>query len=326
MLPAEKVILPQNDPLKPYYNPSLARYKGKLLISIRSSTWTLGKNGGGQKIIGGKLHTDVILGEVDEETLTAKNLKKLTYSGNIHEYIANIGLEDARLFARDDKLYAIGVCMSKEDRRGETVHIAKGEIKGNKLIFEELLTKPWPTRTEKNWTIPEVPSRYFDYIYSPTHVLKDGKLLGEHEYHGLLHGGSQAIKWEDGWLSFQHKVFRSNAVVSGTVRQYVSYAIKYNAEGFATEISQGFILFGTNAVEFISGLVLSQGKLLVSLGIGDAHCALALIDPADLRFKPFDYKDEAIRIYFNKDSSSSWNEEPIRAYLPERQAPTTNPI
>jgi hypothetical protein len=240
-----------------------------------------------------------LLGEVDEKTLTVKNLKKLAYSGNIHEYVLNIGLEDARLFVRDDKLYAMGVCMSKEDRRGESVHIAQGEIKDGELLFGELVAKPHPERVEKNWTVSEVPSPNFDYIYSPTQVLKDGLLLGEPEYHGLLHGGSQAIKWEDGWLSFQHKVYRSNTVVPRAVRQYVSYAVKYNAEGFATEISQGFLLLATNAVEFISGLVLSQGKFLVSLGIGDAECALALIDPADLKFKPFDIKDEAIRIYFN---------------------------
>jgi predicted GH43/DUF377 family glycosyl hydrolase len=305
MLPAEKVILPQNNPLKPYYNPSLARYKDKLLISIRSSTWTLGEEGRGQHIIGGKLHTDVLIGEVDEKTLTATKLQKLKYAGNVHPYIENIGLEDARLFARNDKLYAIGVCMSKEDRRGESVHIARGEVKGKELIFEELVTKPWPERIEKNWTVSETASPLFDYIYSPTQVLKDGKLLGKHEYHGLLHGGSQAIKWEDGWISFQHRVFRSNVVIDGVVRQYVSYAIKYNNEGFATEISHGFILFGTNAVEFISGLVLSQGKFLVSLGIGDACCALALIDPADLRFEPFNYKDEPIRIYYPQATSQS---------------------
>jgi predicted GH43/DUF377 family glycosyl hydrolase len=303
LLPSTKIILPQNNPEKPYYNPSLARHKGKLVISIRSSTWTLGPNGGGQRIIGGKLHTDVIIGEVDEKELTVSNLKTLKYAGNVHEYIENIGLEDARLFVRNDKLYAIGVCMSKEDRRGESVHIARGEIKDTELVFEELVSKPHPERVEKNWTVSDTQSPLFDYIYSPTQVLKDGKLLGDHEYHGLLHGGSQAIKWEDGWLSFQHKVFRSNAVVDGTVRQYVSYAVKYNAEGFATAISRGFILFANNAVEFISGLVLSQDKFLVSLGIGDAQCALALIDPADLKFQPFDYKDEAIRIYFNPQAT-----------------------
>jgi predicted GH43/DUF377 family glycosyl hydrolase len=299
ILPSETVIIPDNDLLKPYYNPSLARYRGKLLISIRSSTWTLGPQGGGQRIIGGKLHTEVLIGEVNEKTLTVKNIKKLAYSGNIHEYVQNIGLEDARLFVRNDKLYAIGVCMDKYQRSGANVHIALGEIRGNELFFTELVPKPYPERTEKNWTVPEVPSPNFDYIYSPTQVLKNGELLGEPEYHGLLHGGSPAIKWEDGWLSFQHKVYRSNTVVPRAVRQYVSYAVKYNAEGFATEISQGFLLLATNAVEFISGLVLSQGKFLVSLGIGDAECALALIDPADLKFKPFDIKDEAIRIYFN---------------------------
>lgn len=304
MLPSITVVLPDNNPLKPYYNPSIVRYKGKLLISIRSSTWTLGEQGGGQKIIGGKLHTDVMLGEVDEKTLKVSKLRKLNYAGEIHPYIKNIGLEDARLFVRGDKLYAIGVCMDKYERNGANVHIAMGEIRGDDLFFTELVKKPHPERTEKNWTVPDVATDAFDYIYSPTQVLKDGRLLGETEYHGFLHGGSQAIKWEDGWLSFQHRVFRSNVVVPKTVRQYVSYAVKYNSAGFATEISQGFVLLATNAVEFISGLVESNGKLLVSLGIGDAESALALIDPTDLRFEPFKAGEEPIRIFYNPPSTA----------------------
>jgi hypothetical protein len=272
-------------------------------MSIRSSTWTLGPQGGGQLVIGGKLHTDVLIGEVNEKTLSVSNITKLKYAGKVHPYIENIGLEDARLFVRDDKLYAIGVCMDKYQRYGANVHIALGEIRGNELFFTELVKKPYPERTEKNWTVPDVATDAFDFIYSPTQVLKDGKLLGDTEYHGILHGGSQAIKWEDGWLSFQHRVFRSNVVVPKTARQYVSYAIKYDKNGFATDISQGFILFAINAVEFISGLVLNDDKLLVSLGIGDAECGLALIDPKDLKFKPFEIKDEPIRIYFNQASS-----------------------
>jgi predicted GH43/DUF377 family glycosyl hydrolase len=300
VLPSEKVILPDNDPLKPYYNPSLVRYKGKLLISIRSSTWTLGPQGGGQLIIGGKLHSDILIGEVNEKNLSVTNITKLKYAGEVHPYVENIGLEDARLFVRDGKLYAVGVCMDKYQRSGANVHIALGEIRGDELFFTGLVKKPHPERTEKNWTVPEIATDVFDYIYSPTQVLKDGKLLGEVEYHGLLHGGSQAILWEDGWLSFQHRVFRSNVVVPKTVRQYVNYAVKYNKEGFATEISQGFILFGTNAVEFISGLVKSNDKLLVSLGIGDAESALALIDPTDLKFEHFELREEPIRIYFDR--------------------------
>lgn len=307
MLPAKTVVLPDNNPLKPYYNPSLVRFKGKLLISIRSSTWTLGEQGGGQLIIGGKLHTDVMLGEVDEKTLTVSKLRKLNYAGDVHPYIENIGLEDARLFVRDDKLYAIGVCMDKYERNGANVHIAKGEIRGDDLFFTELVKKPHPERTEKNWTVPEVATDAFDFIYSPTQVLKDDKLYGEPEYHGILHGGSQAIKWEDGWLSFQHRVFRSNVVVPRTVRQYVSYAVKYNSAGFATEISQGFVLLATNAVEFISGLVLSDDKFLVSFGVGDAESGLAVIDPSDLRFEPFKAGEEPIRIYFSGPLATAQN-------------------
>lgn len=296
MVEARKVILPDNDPQKPYYNPSLVRYRDKLLISIRSSTWTLGEHGVGNVIIGGKLHTDVLLGEVDEKTLMVKNLKKLKYAGKIHPFIENIGLEDARLFVRDDKLYAIGCCMSKEDRRGESVHIALGEIKNDELYFTELIPKPHPERIEKNWTIPDVPSRFFDYIYSPTQVITDGMLLGEHEYHGLLHGGSQAIKWEDGWLAFSHKIHKANYNDAMGFRQYCNYAVKYDIQGYAKEISQGFLLFGDNQVEFISGLVKgSDGTFLVSMGLGDAHAVLAVINPQDLHFQDYRHDQEPIR-------------------------------
>jgi len=190
--------------------------------------------------------------------------------------------------------------MSKDDRRGESVHIAHGIIEGDQLIFKELLTKPHPERIEKNWTPPELPTDKFDFIYSATQTIKDGVLSGEPEYHGRVHGGSQAIKWEGGYLSFIHKIHKLSHTWDGFF-QYVNYAMKYDANGIATEISQGFLLFGDNQVEFISGLVMNDDKFLVSLGVGDSKAVLATIEPSDLVFEPFDYKQEPIRIYFNNE-------------------------
>lgn len=294
MLPCTKVILPQNNPKKPYYNPSICWYKDKLIIAIRSSTWTRNANGGFAVTLG-KLHTDIMLGEVDPETLRVSKLRKLKYAGKVHPFVQNIGLEDARLFVRGDKLYAVGVCMSKEDRRGESVHIAQGEIIGDELIFESLLTKPYPDRIEKNWTPPSVATDKFDFIYSATQTIKDGVLTGE-SYGGLTHGGSQAIPWEDGWLSFVHKVHRLERDYDG-FHQYVNYVMKYNKSGIATDISQGFLLFDDNRIEFVAGLVeAGDGNLLISLGVGDDYCVLAKIDPKVLRFQPFDPKEEPIKI------------------------------
>jgi hypothetical protein len=298
MLPARIVVLPDNDPQKPYYNPSLVRYKGKLLISIRSSTWTLGPGGRYTSLTQDKLHTDVLLGELDEKTLTVKNLRKLAYKGETNDYIDNTGLEDARLFVRDDKLYAIGCCMSDTNRAAETVFMAIGEVKGDELWMQGVMPKPYKDRIEKNWTPPEVATDKFDYIYSPTQTIKDNVLQGEHEYHGLLHGGSPAIEWEGGWLTFQHKVHRAQLPGTTGLRQYCNYAIKHNQDGIATEISQGFLLFADNCVEFISGAVkASDGQLLVGMGYGDAHAVLAVINPDDLHFEPFDHTSEAIRAY-----------------------------
>lgn len=305
MLPAHIVIVPQNDPKKPYYNPSLVRYKGKLLISIRSSTWTLGPGGRYTSLTQDKLHTDVLLGEVDEDTLEVTGLRKLAYKGEINDYIANTGLEDARLFVRDDKLFAIGCCMSDTQRVAETVFMAIGEIKGDDLIMQPVMPKPYKDRIEKNWVPPEVATDKFDFIYSPTQTIKDNVLTGEIEYHGLLHGGSVAMPWEDGYLTFMHKVHRAQLPGTTGLRQYCNYAIKHNADGIATEISQGFLLFADNCVEFISGAVKTKNsKILVGMGYGDAHAVLAVIDPADLHFEPYDPR-----------------QEPIRAYLPDiRQA------
>lgn len=302
LLPVEKVILPQNNPKKPYYNPSICWYKDKLVIAIRSSTWSRGEHGT-KPLLLGKLHTDIVLGELDPTTLKASKLRKLEYAGDVHPFIQNIGLEDARIYVRDGQLHAIGVCMSKDDRRGESVHIAHGIIKGDKIVFKSLLTKPHPERIEKNWTPPEIATDKFDYIYSATQTIKDGKLSDGVEYHGRIHGGSQAIKWEGGYLSFVHKIHRMHHDWDG-FHQYVSYALKYDANGIATDISQGFILFGDNQVEFISGLVLGKdGKLLVSLGLGDCHAVLAKIDYKDLRFEEYNWREEPIRAYLSSQAT-----------------------
>jgi predicted GH43/DUF377 family glycosyl hydrolase len=296
ILDTPKVILPDNNPKKPYYNPSICWYKGKLMISIRSSTWTRDENGNKAAILGA-LHTDVMLGELDPKTLKVKNLHKLEYAGDVHPFVKDIGLEDGRLFVKDGELHAVGVCMSATDRNGESVHLAHGVIKGNQLVFKELLQKPWPDRIEKNWTPPEEPTEAFDYIlFSPTQTIKDGVLTGEPEYHGRIHGGSQAIKWEGGYLSFVHRIHRFSHDWQGLF-QYVNYAMKYDKNGIATEISQGFMLFGDNQVEFISGLVLNDDKFLVSLGVGDKMSVIATIDPKELIFEHFDINSEPIRMY-----------------------------
>lgn len=306
MLPAQITILPDNNPKKPYYNPSLVRYKGKLLISIRSSTWTLGPGGRYTSLTQNKLHTDVLLGELDEKTMKVTGLRKLTYKGKSNEYIENTGLEDARLFVRDGRLFVIGCCMSDTNRIAETVFMAIGEVKGDELWMEDVMPKPYADRIEKNWTPPEVATDKFDFIYSPTQTIKDNVLKGDIEYHGLLHGGSAALQWEDGWLTFQHKVHRAQLPGTTGLRQYCNYAIKHNADGIATEISQGFLLFADNCVEFISGAVkTTDGKLLVGMGYGDAQAVLAVINPADLHFEPFDPRSE-----------------PIRAYLPDNRQAT----
>ena len=140
---------------------------------------------------------------------------------------------------------------------------------------------------EKNWSPPTIPSRTFDYIYSPTQVVLDNKVYGPH-YSGLTHGGSQVLPYRDGWIRLAHQVINIGKV---THRWYASVAERMDYSGRVTHNSQ-FFDFGTGwrpqiqeSVEFISGAVWSSGKegqeLLVSYGLRDETCAFTTL-PLDL--------------------------------------------
>lgn len=284
-----------NDSLMPYYNPSLAWHNKQLKISIRKCNFTTIKDGA-YKFLGGDTYskTDVLLGDVDPDTLEITNLTKLKISKDAPNFVQLSGLEDVRLFSRKDGLHAVGFQSDRitKARHNESASMGEYLIKDNTLHYLTTLEKPKKEAVEKNWNPADKPSTLFDFTYSDTQVWKDGKLIGEPSK-TQIHGGTQLLKQKNGtYLSIVHdKVLDPKMANMSRYRRaspiydkyiYRNYVAEHGKDGIITKISKPFN-FGTGErIEFVQGMVEHKGSMLISMGIRDAKFAIARIDKSEL--------------------------------------------
>jgi hypothetical protein len=237
----------------------------------------------------------LMVGILDEKTLTVSGVKRMKPAKGSPIYIVEKEIEDVRIFWRKDGLHGIGDVINAHGFDGETrvyeVEILIDYAKGTyKLLKDYGYIKG---HMEKNWTPPTVFAPHFDYIYSPTEVVLEGKVYGE-EYTGSTHGGSQALPYKDGFIRIAHQVVNMPDI---THRWYVSVAELIDKRGYVTHNSQFFDLCTgwrpqiRESVEFVSGIVWSKGKedkeLLVSYGLRDETCAFVKIPIDVFRWTPF---------------------------------------
>lgn len=279
-----------DDPAMRDFNPSLAWHEDVLYVSIRSCNFKVDRHGAWSFRDGSVYsRTDVLLGDLDPDTLKVTNLQPLKLSKNSPKNILLAGLEDVRLFSRKDGLHAIGF---ESDRLTRSLHnasagLAEYLIKGNELVYLRSLQKPQKDVVEKNWSPTDTPSKLFDFTYSDSQVWKDGKLMGE-PTKTQIHGGSQLLQQKDGtWLSLVHekkleqpqvpytRYSRPNNIYDKYV--YYTYLAKHDKQGIITKLSQPF-RFGTlENIEFASGLVQHRDDFIISIGIRDCKYAIVKI-------------------------------------------------
>jgi hypothetical protein len=145
-------------------------------------------------------------------------------------------------------------------------------------------------RPEKNWmTAPNKPKK-FDYIYDSNgivigdriiHRMRDAKELSK------LRGNAHLIEMPDGtYLGMMHSLrIRKTQRMSGTTfgiveyveKYYEHYVMRFNDEGWATEISEPFV-FVSPGIEFANGMIIKDDKLVISFGKDDISSHLAIID------------------------------------------------
>lgn len=267
-----------DDPAMRYFNPSIAFHKGELKIAVRSCNFAVQPKGRWYFRDGSAYsRTDVLYGDLNPDTLAVTNLERLKLSKDSPTRILVAGLEDVRLFSRNDGMHAIGF---ESDRLTRSLHnksasLAEYLIKGNELKYIRTLEKPYEKVVEKNWSPTDVPSKKFDFTYSDSQVWKDGKLIGE-PTRTEIHGGTQLLKQKDGtFLSLVHEKKPNGLVryrqMQGVYDKYVylHYLARHGKDGIITELSKPF-RFGTlENIEFAAGMVEHNEHFLVTFGIRD---------------------------------------------------------
>lgn len=273
-----------------HYNPGMARDdKGNLWISVRSCTFP-----DKPKVEGGLEHpmhyqNHLNVGLLDEKTLKVTNVKEVLPEEPYNGF--QWGIEDVRLFWREDGLHGIGVILPVIEGQYKTCQ-AEILIDHKKGTYKLIKNYGQPfNNPEKNWMPPENPARLFDFIYSPTQIVLDGDIIGD--THQLdIHGGTPLVEYESGYLSIGHVVTR----VDGR-RTYAQVACKWDKRGKLTHISQffhldvGYRVALNESIEFVSSAVWADGKkgevLLVGLGIKDELTGIAEIPVHLFKWEPY---------------------------------------
>lgn len=261
-------------------------------MAFRSSNYVIKKETAEYLVTtGNKIQNKVYFCELDS-TLKVQNLRQIKFDTiPLQDEDLKIvrGAEDAKLFWRNDAWYFTAVL--KEPYGIPIPRLATFVLKDDFAYFLDLngFANEDNKKAEKNWMAPYSYNENFDFVYGPTKIVKDRELItvrdGSEEIRGLR-GGSNLWELADGtYLAIVHKTYakkieyfcsRRFGVVSGELRNYEHRFARYNQWGKLFQLSEPF-QFISEGVEFASGLVVLDDKVLVSFGKEDVASYLASI-------------------------------------------------
>ena len=196
-----------------------------------------------------------------------------------------LGLEDARLFHRDDGWWMSGTC--REHRTDGRCQIFMSKLKigeSNTVQIELTVQLPFlsENRHEKNW-MPIVGSEHA-WVWGVKPTVRcwfddaTGSLVPSRTAKGDLsiRGGSQVVPWGCGWLAVVHDVEMVNGFRMYRHR-FVRWSEHWEIDFVSPPFRLGDDVFG---LEFCAGLVVLDGgqSLLLSVGIGDSRAELVTME------------------------------------------------
>jgi hypothetical protein len=269
------------------FNPSISSDpKGNLATTIRSSNYLLGQMQLYTSLTTGHhLSNRVFFAEVTPG-LKLKNLREVTFEGDYTR-----GVEDCRLIWRDGGWHFLGVVLEKHTPVARPA-LFKFDDKKNVAKLVKQYDASIPERIEKNWGIlANGVTEEFDFVYSPEAIYKDGEVIPVNKPQPKLkhlRGGSQLIKWGQGYLGVSHITritptpnfnSRTFKVERTKYRDYTHVFVQYDKHGNTVGISDEFI-FDIGWVEFAAGLVKVEDKLVISYGVDDASMSFFEVDVA----------------------------------------------
>lgn len=267
-------------------NPSIYNDNGRLLCNIRHVNYTIYHSRkhyhayGPLQYIHGEndrvLRTVNYIAELDKNLNITNCTKVDTTKLDVLPMWEFVGLEDARLFRWEGKLYQCGV------RRDTTTNgIGRMELSELDENFKEIsrrrLPAPAPNTSycEKNWVpILDQPFTFVKWT-NPTEIVNVEKevktTILKNNWVDLprdLRGSSHVIPYKNHYIAIMHEVALYDNQVGQKDATYFHRFVVWDKDWNFTYISEPFSFLG-GEIEFCTGATLFEGSLLVSFGHQD---------------------------------------------------------
>lgn len=275
------------------FNPSIA-YSPKYgyAVTVRSSNYIIDVESGERATIttSGTVRNQLWFSELDDN-LQIVNLRQVGFDRSGPSLAR--GVEDARLFWKDDSWYFNCVLYEREHTPKGRIALYRYDVETNTAFF----IKKWESlnseATEKNWVIAPEGNPNFDFIYGPTSIVKNDLIISKpcsDEFLSAIRGGSNLISLVDGsYLALAHttevrmrydteKIEDSDdiKIFPKYFRQYLHLFVRYDNYGNIIEVSDQFY-FDVLNTEFAAGMVEHGDDLVISYGVGDVTAHLAVL-------------------------------------------------
>jgi predicted GH43/DUF377 family glycosyl hydrolase len=271
------------------FNPSIAYSKEDGIIClIRSSNYYYDRNGHTHVTAENTIKNSVFFARLDENLKIKDGLHKVTFIDGPHQ---RRGCEDAKLFRRENEWYFHAVMKEDDHTPYPRICIFRLDIKTLEATFIKKFDSYEYNRVEKNWMTPmEKSNPNFEFIYGPTSIYKDGKIISNAvnppKEAIALRGGTNLLELEDGYLAVGHRLYveknvaynpRTFSYVPSDTRKYSHRFLKFDYRGELTHMTEAFV-FEKFIIEFASGIIQKDKNYIVSFGRHDLSSNICVIE------------------------------------------------
>jgi hypothetical protein len=287
-------------------NPSIYNDNGKLLVNLRSVNYTFYHSE--EKLFQhpyGPLtyihpENDIHLRtwnyylELNDNYEIEKYYKVDTSAFPDKELWDFVGLEDARIFRWNKKLYMSGVRRDEDTVGTGRMELCEIVVDSDavKQISQVRIQPPLDPNSycEKNWMpILDKPYHYIKWC-NPTEVVKIDPKTGtskqvfigeENLIDGYPRGGSQVISWKDGYVAITHDVDLFKSEVDRKDAIYYHRVLFWDKNFNLLKSSNKFSIMGGH-VEFCVGLAIHKENMIMTFGFQDNAAYLLKFDESVL--------------------------------------------
>ncbi|WP_411887890.1 hypothetical protein [Hydrocarboniphaga effusa] len=192
--------------------------------------------------------------------------------------LADLILEDPRIFVWNGGLWCLWTSVSLDDDRCYLNKMVLGRLDGNVISCLRIIESPHERRREKNW-IPFVRNGQLHFIYELASLeiyrLNDKGLEIVSREDGRISalegcsGSSQLIPWGEDWICVAHRALLRPRGWYLFPLAYYRHRFIVLSPDFRLKAMSAFFFFEKRNIEFCAGMVSEGEHVLLSFGVGD---------------------------------------------------------